>query len=183
MQTNLSDALLCRCHRCDKESVTLGLHLANFSKILKCAGNDDIITLKADDSPDSMTLMFESPTQERISGEGGNAAAVDLQLLLLLPTHLHILYMPAHCCSLVCICVHVRMQDAHVCKHCELWQELHQASTVLAGHGCVHSLYGSNPSCKYDTLFRIPAVLAFKVTWSFCVYANKPTFVRTKLTF
>jgi hypothetical protein len=32
--------------------------------------NDDIITLKANDEPDSLTLMFESPNQDRISGGG-----------------------------------------------------------------------------------------------------------------
>lgn len=37
------------------------------SKILKCAGNDDIITLKAEDTADTLTLMFESPKQERIA--------------------------------------------------------------------------------------------------------------------
>ena len=37
------------------------------SKILKCAGNDDIITLKAEDDGDSLTLMFESENQDRIA--------------------------------------------------------------------------------------------------------------------
>ena len=32
------------------------------SKVLKCAGNDDIITLKAEDSGDSISFMFESPS-------------------------------------------------------------------------------------------------------------------------
>lgn len=31
------------------------------SKMLKCAGNDDIITMKADDTGDVVTFMFESP--------------------------------------------------------------------------------------------------------------------------
>lgn len=29
--------------------------------MLKCAGNDDIITMKADDAGDVVTFMFESP--------------------------------------------------------------------------------------------------------------------------
>ena len=33
------------------------------SKVLKCAANDDAITIKADDSPDSVTFMFESPSK------------------------------------------------------------------------------------------------------------------------
>jgi hypothetical protein len=31
--------------------------------MLKCAGNDDIITIKADDGGDSVTFMFESPSE------------------------------------------------------------------------------------------------------------------------
>lgn len=37
------------------------------SKLLKCAGNDDIITLKAEDNADTMTLAFEAPNQEKVS--------------------------------------------------------------------------------------------------------------------
>ena len=37
------------------------------SKILKCAANDDIITMKAQDNADTVTFMFESPNQEKVS--------------------------------------------------------------------------------------------------------------------
>lgn len=30
------------------------------SKILKCAGNEDIITLRAEDNADTLTLVFET---------------------------------------------------------------------------------------------------------------------------
>jgi len=53
-------------YRCDRP-ISLGLNSANMSKILKCAGNDDEITLKAEDTADSLTLMFESPKQDRIA--------------------------------------------------------------------------------------------------------------------
>lgn len=36
--------------------------LCSMSKILKCAGNDDAITVKADDNADTITFMFESPS-------------------------------------------------------------------------------------------------------------------------
>ena len=52
--------------RCDR-AISLGFNSTNMSKILKCAGNDDIITLKAEDTADTLTLMFESPKQERIA--------------------------------------------------------------------------------------------------------------------
>jgi proliferating cell nuclear antigen len=53
-------------YRCDK-SVSLGMNLASLSKILKCAGNDDVITMKAEDDAEVITFMFESPNQEKIS--------------------------------------------------------------------------------------------------------------------
>jgi proliferating cell nuclear antigen len=52
--------------RCDK-NVSLGLNTPNFAKILKCAGNDDIITLRSVEDSDTLALLFESPNQDRIS--------------------------------------------------------------------------------------------------------------------
>ncbi|KAK6914341.1 Proliferating cell nuclear antigen, PCNA, N-terminal [Dillenia turbinata] len=37
------------------------------SKMLKCARNDDIIRIKADDGSDTVTFKFESPTQDKIA--------------------------------------------------------------------------------------------------------------------
>ncbi|KAG0581597.1 hypothetical protein M758_4G253500 [Ceratodon purpureus] len=53
-------------YRCDR-NISMGMNLTSMAKMLKCAGNDDIITIKADDGGDSVTFMFESPNQERIS--------------------------------------------------------------------------------------------------------------------
>mmetsp|Transcript_24237 Transcript_24237/g.34673 ORF Transcript_24237/g.34673 Transcript_24237/m.34673 type:complete len:261 (-) Transcript_24237:1322-2104(-) len=52
--------------RCDRP-ISLGFNAANMGKILKCAGNDDIITLKAEDDGDALTMMFESPNGDRIA--------------------------------------------------------------------------------------------------------------------
>lgn len=48
-------------YRCDR-NLSMGMNLSNMSKMLRCAGNDDIITIKADDGTDSVTFMFESPS-------------------------------------------------------------------------------------------------------------------------
>ncbi|ERM95128.1 hypothetical protein AMTRI_Chr07g30850 [Amborella trichopoda] len=53
-------------YRCDR-NLSMGMNLNNMSKMLKCAGNDDIITIKADDGGDIVTFMFESPSQDKIS--------------------------------------------------------------------------------------------------------------------
>eukprot|EP01006_Ploeotia_vitrea_P011775 TRINITY_DN31276_c0_g1_i1.p2 TRINITY_DN31276_c0_g1~~TRINITY_DN31276_c0_g1_i1.p2 ORF type:complete len:264 (+),score=161.29 TRINITY_DN31276_c0_g1_i1:135-926(+) len=52
--------------RADK-NISLGMNMSSMSKVLKCASNDDSLTLKADDNGDSVTFMFESPTSDRIS--------------------------------------------------------------------------------------------------------------------
>ncbi|KAI3458606.1 hypothetical protein Pfo_015269 [Paulownia fortunei] len=46
-------------YRCDR-NLTMGMNFGNMAKMLKCAGNDDIVTIKADDDTDSVTFIFES---------------------------------------------------------------------------------------------------------------------------
>jgi len=52
--------------RCDRQ-LSMGMNLTSMSKILRCAANDDIITIKAQDQADTVTFMFESPNQEKVS--------------------------------------------------------------------------------------------------------------------
>ncbi|XP_071952777.1 proliferating cell nuclear antigen-like [Antedon mediterranea] len=53
-------------YRCDR-NVSISINLATMSKILKCASNDDIITLEAEDKPDNLVFKFESPNQDKQS--------------------------------------------------------------------------------------------------------------------
>jgi proliferating cell nuclear antigen len=52
--------------RCDKP-LSLGINTVNLGKLLKCAGNDDVITLKSEEQTDNLTMHFESPSGDRIS--------------------------------------------------------------------------------------------------------------------
>ena len=52
--------------RCDR-NVALGINLNSFQKVLRCAQNEDILTLKAEDSPDVVNMMFESSETDRLS--------------------------------------------------------------------------------------------------------------------
>lgn len=36
-------------------------------KMLKCAGNEDVITIKAEDNGDVVSFMFESPSERCVS--------------------------------------------------------------------------------------------------------------------
>ncbi|KAG2370752.1 hypothetical protein C9374_014246 [Naegleria lovaniensis] len=53
-------------YRCDKQ-VVLGVNMAVMNKMLKCAGKDDSISLKATDEPGTLSLSFESKSGERMS--------------------------------------------------------------------------------------------------------------------
>jgi len=53
-------------YRADR-NISLGLSIASMAKILKIAGNNDIVTLRADDEGDALTFMFETPKQTRLS--------------------------------------------------------------------------------------------------------------------
>jgi proliferating cell nuclear antigen len=67
-------------YRCDR-TLSMGMNLSSMSKMLKyvtvhrmncshvarCAANDDIMTVKAQDQADTVTFMFESPNQEKVS--------------------------------------------------------------------------------------------------------------------
>jgi len=52
--------------RCDRQ-LSMGMSLESMAKILRCAANDDIITVKAQDQGDTVNFMFESPNQEKVS--------------------------------------------------------------------------------------------------------------------
>lgn len=53
-------------YRCDK-SMSIGVNTPNLAKILKCAGNDDLVTLKSEEGKDNLDMIFESPNGERLS--------------------------------------------------------------------------------------------------------------------
>jgi proliferating cell nuclear antigen len=53
-------------YRCDR-NLSMGINLSSMSKILKCACNDDAITVKAGDNADTVTFMFESPNGDKVS--------------------------------------------------------------------------------------------------------------------
>jgi proliferating cell nuclear antigen len=53
-------------YRCDR-NVALGINLNSLTKVLRAAQSSDVLTLKAEDSPDVVNLIFESASADRIS--------------------------------------------------------------------------------------------------------------------
>merc|ERR1712076_202416 len=62
-------------------TLSMGMNLTSMSKILRCAANDDIITIKAQDQADTVTFMFESPNQEKVSDYGMRLMNLDQEHL------------------------------------------------------------------------------------------------------
>lgn len=53
-------------YRCDR-NMSMGMNLASLAKIMKCSNNDDVVTIKAQDSADVVTFVFESKNGDRVS--------------------------------------------------------------------------------------------------------------------
>lgn len=56
-------------YRCDR-SVSLGLNSANMAKICKMMNKGDCLTLKAEDEPDKLIMMFENEKSGTIADFG-----------------------------------------------------------------------------------------------------------------
>jgi proliferating cell nuclear antigen len=53
-------------YRCDR-NIALGINLGSLQKVLRAAQNEDLLTLKAEDAPDVLSLVFENSENDRIS--------------------------------------------------------------------------------------------------------------------
>ncbi|KAF1936212.1 proliferating cell nuclear antigen [Clathrospora elynae] len=53
-------------YRCDR-NIALGINLGSLTKVLKAAGTEDWLTIKAEDAPDVVNLVFETKDADRIS--------------------------------------------------------------------------------------------------------------------
>ncbi|KAI8428678.1 hypothetical protein MSG28_007400 [Choristoneura fumiferana] len=67
-------------YRCDR-NISMGMNLGSMSKILKCAGDKDTVTMKAQDNADTVTFVFESPNQEKVSDYEMKLMNLDLEHL------------------------------------------------------------------------------------------------------
>lgn len=53
-------------YRCDR-NIALGINLSSLQKVLRAAQNEDNLILKAEDTPDVLSLVFENTENDRIS--------------------------------------------------------------------------------------------------------------------
>lgn len=52
-------------YRCDR-SLPVGINVTSLAKVIKSAGSEDAITLKASDDGETISFIFESPNQARV---------------------------------------------------------------------------------------------------------------------
>uniref|UniRef100_A0A4W5M5D1 Proliferating cell nuclear antigen n=1 Tax=Hucho hucho TaxID=62062 RepID=A0A4W5M5D1_9TELE len=62
----LKDLITEACWDVSSSGISFQINLTSMSKILMCAGNEDIITLRANDTAETL-LMFETENQEKVS--------------------------------------------------------------------------------------------------------------------
>jgi proliferating cell nuclear antigen len=71
-------------YRCDRGQNRLGINVSSFAKVLKCAANDDVLTIKAQDDADIVQFLFES------SGGKDKVSEYELKLMSIDNEHLGI---------------------------------------------------------------------------------------------
>lgn len=67
-------------YRCDRPQ-TLGVSISNLAKLLKIAGNEDSIILRADDSANVLTLVFSGKNNEKMCEFNLNLITLDSEHL------------------------------------------------------------------------------------------------------
>ncbi|XP_030377026.1 proliferating cell nuclear antigen [Scaptodrosophila lebanonensis] len=97
-------------YRCDR-NLSLGLHLDMLAKVLKCANNDDAVTISAQDKPDKVLFAFESQSKERTSD-------YELRLMNLEQEHLGI---PDT--SYACVVRMPAVEFARICRDLAMFSE------------------------------------------------------------
>uniref|UniRef100_A0A6M2DJV6 DNA sliding clamp PCNA n=1 Tax=Xenopsylla cheopis TaxID=163159 RepID=A0A6M2DJV6_XENCH len=88
--------------RCDR-NLSMGMNLGSMSKILKCANNEDTVTMKAQDNADTVTFEFESQNQEKVSDYEMKLMNLDQEHLGIPDTdYACIVRMPSHEFARIC---------------------------------------------------------------------------------
>lgn len=66
--------------RCDR-NMSLGINVGSFQKVVKCAGNDDIVTLRAQDEADVLNVVFETLNTDRVAEYDMKMMDIDIEHL------------------------------------------------------------------------------------------------------
>lgn len=97
---------------------------------MKCAGGDDVLTMKAQDNADTVTFMLESPNQEKVSDYEMKLMNLD-QEHLGIPVSSTLCFHVKNCFRIFtdCILVIFRTLITHALSKCRLENSLVSAGT------------------------------------------------------
>ncbi|XP_068237430.1 proliferating cell nuclear antigen-like [Palaemon carinicauda] len=89
-------------YKCDRNLV-MGINISVMSKILKCATDDDVVTIKAQDNADTITFIFEFRSQQKNSKYIMKLMNLDPEYLNISDiNHNCLIRMPSNEFSLIC---------------------------------------------------------------------------------
>lgn len=117
--------------RCDR-NIALGINLVSLMKVLRAAQDGDLLTLKAEDTPDVVSLTFENKEKDRLSEYDIKLMDIDQEHLAIPDTEYDaVVNMPSsefrRICSdmgqlsesskFTCFPLHIRQSPAHRHAH------------------------------------------------------------------
>ncbi|KAF8321304.1 proliferating cell nuclear antigen [Clavulina sp. PMI_390] len=89
-------------YRCD-HAMPLGVNLTSLTKVLKCSKDDDVVTLKAEDNADVLSLKFESKNSDRVAEYDMKLMDIDQDVLAIPETEYDCkVYMPSNEFTRIC---------------------------------------------------------------------------------
>jgi len=151
------------CHR----NITLGINIASITKILKSVSNDDKVTIKAEDNGDTVTFLFESEKQDKISEFELKLMNIDVEALGIPDTEYKVtITTPSS--RFQGICQHLSNIDDVVMIHASK-EEVRFSASGEIGNGNITLLQTSSSDVKDEdsTKFDVqePVSLAFALRY------------------
>ncbi|KAI7730633.1 hypothetical protein M8C21_015976, partial [Ambrosia artemisiifolia] len=143
--------------------VSLGMNLGTVAKMLKCAGNDDIITIKANKGDDCVNFMFECPRKDSF-----------LSYLFALTKLMNVDYEPLHIPEIRYDAIFYTGTANIVCRQNTIGDKTEEA-TVIEMVKPVSAKFG----LSYLNSFTYATPLASQVTLSLC--SKGPLMVEYKI--
>ncbi|ESZ98331.1 hypothetical protein SBOR_1324 [Sclerotinia borealis F-4128] len=161
-------------YRCDR-NVALGVNLTSLTKVLRAAQNEDILTIKAEDAPDVLNLVFESSESDRLSEYDLKLMDIDQEHLGIPDTeYAAVITMPSSEFKRICVdlmalseSVSIEASKDGVKFHCN--GDIGNGAVTLRSHSNV-----DKPDLNVDIELSEPVSLTFSLKYlvNFCKAAG-----------
>ncbi|KAI9640921.1 proliferating cell nuclear antigen [Ciborinia camelliae] len=161
-------------YRCDR-NVALGVNLTSLTKVLRAAQNEDILTIKAEDAPDVLNLVFESSESDRLSEYDLKLMDIDQEHLGIPDTeYAAVITMPSSefkriCMDLMALSESVSIEASKDGVKFQCNGDIGNGSVTLRSHNNVEK-----PDLNVDIELTEPVALTFSLKYlvNFCKAAG-----------